>query len=187
MDLHYQSREWSWLQQITLSHAIFRHSLKVSMDHKLFPLNSFYSAVLFWDWESLTVWAQLIRLTSVLEICLVYLSKHSFIHKYLDRCWVHKRHFFCFCSKNSLSWWLKVKELQVSFGPRLIRAVVLFSKIHFEYHFYCVSDRFLCQIKAGLSQIYFRKKISCSHEYIKCQNLSFVMKSAYKIVSGNHT
>lgn len=99
VDLHYQSREWSWLQQITLSHAIFRHSLKVSMDHKLFPLNSFYSAVLFWDCESLTVWAQLIRLTSVLEICLVYLSKHSFIHKYLDRCWVHKRHFFCFFQK----------------------------------------------------------------------------------------
>lgn len=157
------------------------------MDHKLFPVDSFHSAVLFWDWESLTVREQLIQLTSVLEICLIYLSKHSFIHKYLDRCWVQKWHFFCFCSNLTVSWWRKVKELQASFGLKLIRAVVLFSKIHFEYHFYCVSDMILCQIKAGLSQIYFRKKISYSHEYIKCQNLSFVMKSAYKIVSGNHT
>lgn len=57
--------------------------------------------------------------------------------------------------------------------------LVLLSKILLEHHFYCVSNWVLCQIKAGMSQIYFRKKISYFHEPSKCQKLSFAMKSAY--------
>lgn len=53
-----------------------------------------------------------------------------------------------------------MKELHASFVLGFIRARVLLSKIPFEHHFYCVSNTILCQIKAGMSQIYFRKKIS---------------------------
>lgn len=80
-----------------------------------------------------------------------------------------------------------MKELHASFGLVFFRVRVLLSKIPFEHHFYCVSNRILCQIKAGMSQIYFRKKISSFPEYNKCQKLSFAMKSAYKIVSEDHS
>lgn len=54
------------------------------MDPKLLPVDSSHSAVLFWDQESLTAWAQPIQLTLVLEARLSYLSRHLVIYQYPD-------------------------------------------------------------------------------------------------------
>lgn len=77
-----------------------RHGLGVSIDPKLFPVDSFHLAVLFWNWENFPVWAQPIQLTLVPEACLSYLSRYLVIHPYLDWCLIQKSKFYLnfFCS-----------------------------------------------------------------------------------------
>lgn len=52
--------------QLTSSYALSRHSVRVSMDPKLFPEDSSHSAVLFLG-KVWAAWAQPIQLTLVLE------------------------------------------------------------------------------------------------------------------------
>lgn len=118
------------------------------------------------------------------------LSKHLVIRQYLDWFWVQKSkaymHFFCSCWNETFcsgDWQWRNSMLHLGWD---LSELVFLSKILFEHHFYCVSNRVLCQIKAGVSQIYFRKKISYFHEPSKYRKLSFAMKSAYKIVSEGH-